>query len=1024
MRRFLSFLVSISIVLGILPKPTLVFAAGTTNLPINSTIVGEKLFTKDYIQENIDSVNSEIRNNPGRVFYVDDNGNIKNEYGQIVTEQHIVKTNIRILTVYSTSNNNIYPNGTKFVADENGIFVKIDNNDSNKRVGYAIVDIQFIDSIKTTLDISIKEINHIPEAYYYIVGTGNFIINADTNRLSSLGSDYQLNKRTLNERYSLVNNNPIENIYIAFYNSSGYRVATGTIREVQNGRLAVLLYVDNSIPKDIYTNVKGNISNGGFAATDGEYIYYSNSADGGKIYKRPIDGSDAYPICNDNAKYINVVDDFIYYSNMSDGGKIYRIKTDGTSRSKINNVLSSYINVVDSDIYYVNGKRSNRIYRLKTYNTDPQNEGTLVTSDKAAYLVATSNMLYYSNLSDKGRLYSINISGGVIGTRIGYSTITGSTKLGVRYISVTENGDVYCSGYDSKLYRLNTKVNRLEQLNIQTNITKKGNNSSPQIVNDNVGFINAVDSSSIYYRSSADSGRIYKRDLDGTSKKVVDDVASGINVIGDILFYLKGGKLYIYDIKTQGKPIAASKFKPEGKIVKVDDLEQVPYGTPLPDSVSAIFDSGQVKDVLVAWDTKNVKSKNGVFTYTGTIIGYGTKVQMSAIRYSKMVSPENIKVFNEEGIKADSVVVENLQSGEEILVYDENDKLLGKAKADKKGVATLAKIELEKTSGEVKVYRVTPGYAPSVATIYIYPGEAPSILSVEYIAQEKKYGVTYKGLSGNVKYAVASENQVIELNNYIPFNDNDDNKPKALGSNIYYFKIPSTSFEGLDKNRYLRIAYDETNSTPSKPYTMLAQSEPNVTYNFLTGTFDNISSNIECRIEGSNEWFDSNELRYEPYRLMGKVYVEFRLKASGNKMPGVSKLVSMIPMPKVVINSKGEKLFDSDDKNTYSYDVINNVFASKYIANTDTTNISISINIIPSSQTINYYYKINNETTESRILTGNIPKDNLKQNEINTLTIIAKTSDNKKLGESNIKFRIFNQTIPQINPQIAGVVGR
>lgn len=187
-------------------------------------------------------------------------------------------------------------------------------------------------------------------------------------------------------------------------------------------------------------------------------------------YTKSIDGYEDYPICNDNAKYINVVGDFIYYSNMSDGGKIYRIKTDGTSRSKINNVLSSYINVVNDDIYYVNGKRGNKIYKLKAYNTDPQNEGTLITTDKAQYLVATDDgkTLYYSNLSDKGRLYSINVS---TGTRKGYATSDGNTNRGVKYLSISSGGILYASGYDGKLYRLEGE--RLYPITIQTTITKK-----------------------------------------------------------------------------------------------------------------------------------------------------------------------------------------------------------------------------------------------------------------------------------------------------------------------------------------------------------------------------------------------------------------------------------------------------------------------------------------------------------------------------------------------------------------------
>ncbi|WDC84975.1 hypothetical protein PL321_05350 [Caloramator sp. mosi_1] len=57
---------------------------------------------------------------------------------------------------------------------------------------------------------------------------------------------------------------------------------------------------------------------------------------------------------------------------------------------------------------------------------------------------------------------------------------------------------------------------------------------------------------------------------------------------------------------------------------------------------------------------------------------------MSAIRYSRMIDPNDIEIYNEEGIKADSVVVRNLQPGEEVLIYDAEDKLLGKVKADKK----------------------------------------------------------------------------------------------------------------------------------------------------------------------------------------------------------------------------------------------------------------------------------------------------------------------------------------------------
>ncbi|SHE27831.1 MULTISPECIES: DUF5050 domain-containing protein [Caloramator] len=1017
MRRIFSLLLSFIFIFNIVPKFS--FAATDTNLPKDSIVVGEKIFTNDYISVNTNLVNSEINSNPGKVFYIDNQGIIKNEYGQVVSEKQIIDST-RILTVYSTSDNYDNPNGTKYVANENDVFVKLSNNEVNKRYGYGIFDIQYVNEYKKIINVKINEIHNIPEAYYYIIGTGNFIIDVDTNKLSNLNDDYQLNKKMLTESFTISNDYPINTLYIAIYNSSGYRVAIGTILNVKSGTTPVLLYVEND-SIEMYTNLKGNISNGGFVATDGDFIYYSNTADGGKIYKKSIDGDVDYPICNDNAKYINIVNDFIYYSNMADGGKIYRIKTDGTARSKVNNVLSSYINVVDNYIYYINGKRGNKIYRISAYNTNPNYEGTLVATDKAEYLVVNNNKIYYSNLSDKGRLYSISIIGGKIGSRQAYVTVTGNKNLGVRYISLTLNNEVYCTGYDSKLYKLNSVTSRLEPLTIQVIMTNKSKNSAPKTVYDKVGAMNAVESNAIYYRSITDGGKIYKLDSTGQAVKVVDDVATNINIIEDILFYLKGGKLYIYDMKNQNKPFAVTKFKPEGKIVRVDDLEDIPYGSQLPDRISVVLNNGDVKDVLVAWDMKNVKSKNGVFTYNGSVIGYGTKVQIKAVRYSQMILPDNIEIYNEEGSKADSVIVKGLQYGEEVLIYNEDGKLLGKVKADKKGIASLTKIDLEQMGGNLKVLRVTPNYAPSIPTIKGFPAETPSILSVQYIETEGRYGITYKGLSPYIKYAITSENGIVTSDSY-----SDVIQAEERGANIYYFKINQEVFSYRNnKNQYIRIAYKDS-ITPSKPFTMISQPEPNVYYDFNLGTFVGLNSNIECRIEGANEWISAYDLIQEQHRVVGKNYVEFRYKASGNKMPGISKLVSIVKMPNIIIESKGEVLFDSQDINTFDYNTIANTMTAKYIANTDKTGINIKY-ALPSTN-VTYKYRLNDDNTEYDFPTGSQMTLagsvlNLKENELNSL-IISAYSGYSKIGELKINFKIFNQNSIEISPQLEGVIGR
>ncbi len=80
-------------------------------------------------------------------------------------------------------------------------------------------------------------------------------------------------------------------------------------------------------------NTPGNIANGGYAAAQGSWIYYSSKSEG-KMYKEKKDGSEKTAVTNDSASDINVIGDWIYYKNNSDSGSIYKIKADGTGKTK------------------------------------------------------------------------------------------------------------------------------------------------------------------------------------------------------------------------------------------------------------------------------------------------------------------------------------------------------------------------------------------------------------------------------------------------------------------------------------------------------------------------------------------------------------------------------------------------------------------------------------------------------------------------------------------------------------------
>lgn len=326
------------------------------------------------------------------------------------------------------------------------------------------------------------------------------------------------------------------------------------------------------------------------------------------------------------------------------------------------------------------------------------------------------------------------------------------------------------------------------------------------------------------------------------------------------------------------------------------------------------MDDGSVKDVLVTWDTKNVKGKNGIYTYKGTVIGYGTKVQISAARYSPTIDEKNIFVFNEDGPKADSVVVKGLNQGDEVNIYNADDKLLGKAKADKTGTATLAKIDLDSAGGIIKVTRTIPGYTPSNPVTKLYDAEAPSIIKVEYIASNDAYRVTYRGLSEKISYALE---KVISDTVKETIVSEQNKTATSLGSGMYYFDfkdekdinnikgISESDNFNITQNINLTIKYQNTKTqTTSKSYTLLAQSTPNITYNIALGTFTGTLSNVEVQIPNNTTWRSIQDVITDKTLLVGKYYISARYKPIGNKLPGQTKYVPLIQLPNLAIKTK------------------------------------------------------------------------------------------------------------------------
>ena len=187
---------------------------------------------------------------------------------------------------------------------------------------------------------------------------------------------------------------------------------------------------------------ESNIVNGGYACSDGDKIYYSDTE---KLYS--VKNGRSTVIGNYGAHYMNFIGNDIYFSNGTadncicavkrDGsdfriirsaycyeltyydGWLYfsevdnntnyicRMKPDGSGYTRLRQVKAWYMSVYAGNIYYVNYDNN---YSLDVMAVDGSGNRTLV-SDQTSDLCISGGRIYFSSDRDKRWLYSMNTNG-------------------------------------------------------------------------------------------------------------------------------------------------------------------------------------------------------------------------------------------------------------------------------------------------------------------------------------------------------------------------------------------------------------------------------------------------------------------------------------------------------------------------------------------------------------------------------------------------------------------------------------
>lgn len=266
-------------------------------------------------------------------------------------------------------------------------------------------------------------------------------------------------------------------------------------------------------------NTPGNITNYGYAALQGDWIFYNSEYLGGQLWAMKTDETNKQKLCEDDALFINVVGDDIFYENRSDGKKLYTIKIDGSGRKKLCDDGATWINVTDRRIYYSNESDGGCVYSIKTDGTGriKLNE---VNSD---HVCAAGNSIYYRNFNrDDMRMYYINLN-----------------SINAQPVKVNDDLVMDINAVGNRVYYANVSDNW------RTYSVKADGTDRKKLSDVHLWGVN-VNGDYIYGGISSVNGgpgiAVMKTDGSGY-KKICGEVADLINIVGDKIYYMNGNTI-------------------------------------------------------------------------------------------------------------------------------------------------------------------------------------------------------------------------------------------------------------------------------------------------------------------------------------------------------------------------------------------------------------------------------------------------------------------------------------------------
>ena len=410
---------------------------------------------------------------------------------------------------------------------------------------------------KITITYNGIEVNSVSEVGTYnvkmIIENENYNTYEANAILKIISTEEQLYVTKFNDKIYFQNNLDSNKLYVI--DGSNIKKVNNDIPKyfVTNGN--TLYYYSSSLFSRVIKSYNGSTSSrltdssGEYLACDGTYLYYSVNnllfnTDKNGIYKFSLTSNQDEPIriVKDKAKYLTYYDGYIYYSNTSDGGKLYKISTssnEADSGTLIWEEKVSYI-VEDNGVLYFNSTKTiigaNVASSIRKYNIS-SNQVIKLTIDNGSYLTKIGNYIYYVN---KDKITSEIFGDGIY--KINSQFTEDNNSIGTRVISC-EDGNGYSSltsnGTKLYFYKLNDKHLYCYDTLTDSEVDLLDNFVMPVEEVTSTGYAKLAEyNGEIYYTNPLDDGCLYKYSLITKQKyKVLSNSVSNVYFYNGYMYY-------------------------------------------------------------------------------------------------------------------------------------------------------------------------------------------------------------------------------------------------------------------------------------------------------------------------------------------------------------------------------------------------------------------------------------------------------------------------------------------------------